>query len=159
MWRGSTFTRRQGVSFQAPSTGTDRRFPTRSWRHVERIAGARPASPQGSMHVSHLQGDALHGSDDRLQTGFEEQPARHRIRPARSLHALRAELTTGTQLAGALRVAADAAGQAAEATRALRPKRGRARPLAERSVGHPDPGAVSFWMIVDKVAASAEKES
>ena len=39
-----------------------------------------------------------------------------------------------------------------EDTAQLRPKKGRARPLAERSVGHPDPGAVSFALIVDAVA-------
>jgi dihydroxyacetone kinase len=40
--------------------------------------------------------------------------------------------------------AAAAARQAAEATAQLLPKLGRARPLAERSLGHPDAGAVSF---------------
>ena len=41
---------------------------------------------------------------------------------------------------------------AAEATAALSPKRGRARPLAERSVGTPDPGAVSFVLCLRAVA-------
>ncbi|MET1006366.1 MAG: dihydroxyacetone kinase family protein, partial [Propionibacteriaceae bacterium] len=40
--------------------------------------------------------------------------------------------------------AAEVSQQAAEATAELRPKVGRARPLAERSVGTPDAGAVSF---------------
>jgi dihydroxyacetone kinase len=40
--------------------------------------------------------------------------------------------------------AADRADEAALATAALRPKVGRARPLAERSVGTPDPGAISM---------------
>ncbi|MDN4645808.1 dihydroxyacetone kinase family protein [Arthrobacter sp. PsM3] len=43
--------------------------------------------------------------------------------------------------------AAGAATAAAEATAALRPRRGRARPLAEKSVGTPDPGATSLAMI------------
>jgi dihydroxyacetone kinase len=45
---------------------------------------------------------------------------------------------------------AEAAGEAtaaAEATAVLRPRKGRARPLAEKSVGTPDPGATSLAMI------------
>ncbi|MGI3782620.1 MAG: dihydroxyacetone kinase family protein, partial [Janthinobacterium lividum] len=44
--------------------------------------------------------------------------------------------------------AAEAAQEAADATADLRPKVGRARPLADRSVGTPDAGAVSFAMCV-----------
>ncbi len=36
---------------------------------------------------------------------------------------------------------------AADRTADLRPLKGRARPLAEKSLGHPDPGAVSFALI------------
>ena len=48
--------------------------------------------------------------------------------------------------------AADAAEGAAQETAALVPKVGRARPLAERSVGHPDPGALSFAIIARTLA-------
>src|SRR5690606_14555212 len=44
-------------------------------------------------------------------------------------------------------IAAAAATKAAKDTAALRPRLGRARPLAEQSVGHPDPGAVSLALI------------
>ncbi|MET4638409.1 dihydroxyacetone kinase family protein [Mycetocola sp. 2940] len=44
--------------------------------------------------------------------------------------------------------AAAVAVRAAEDTAALRPKKGRARPLAEKSLGTPDPGATSFGLIV-----------
>ncbi len=53
-------------------------------------------------------------------------------------------LGAGKPLAEAWSAAADVAVSKAEETSALRPQKGRARPLAERSVGHPDPGAVSF---------------
>ncbi|EPE95086.1 dihydroxyacetone kinase family protein [Rhizobium grahamii] len=43
--------------------------------------------------------------------------------------------------------AASAAKVAAEATKNLAPRLGRARPLAEKSIGHPDAGAVSLAMI------------
>lgn len=52
----------------------------------------------------------------------------------------------------ALRRAANQASASAEESAALSPRKGRARPLAERSVGHPDPGAVSFALIVDAIA-------
>jgi len=58
----------------------------------------------------------------------------------------------GGSLAGSLRAAAEAAAEAADATAALSPKKGRARPLAEKSLGHPDPGAVSFGLIARRVA-------
>ena len=58
----------------------------------------------------------------------------------------------GDGVARSLRAAADAAAKAADATAALSPKTGRARPLAEKSIGHPDPGAVSFGLIADRVA-------
>ncbi len=47
--------------------------------------------------------------------------------------------------------AAEVAGVSAQATSALSPKIGRARPLAERSVGTPDAGAVSFGLIVKSI--------
>lgn len=50
--------------------------------------------------------------------------------------------------------AVDVAQQAADDTAQLRPKVGRARPLAERSVGTPDAGAISFAMCARVVAES-----
>ncbi|WP_146009053.1 DAK2 domain-containing protein, partial [Zhihengliuella halotolerans] len=48
--------------------------------------------------------------------------------------------------------AAAAATAAAEATASLRPALGRARPLAEKSVGTPDAGATSLSLIVTELA-------
>ncbi|MFP5315345.1 MAG: dihydroxyacetone kinase family protein [Actinomycetes bacterium] len=48
--------------------------------------------------------------------------------------------------------AAQAAQRAADETASIEPKMGRARVLAQRSVGHPDPGAVSFALIVSNIA-------
>lgn len=69
--------------------------------------------------------------------------------------ALEAAVAAGTPLAQAWAQAAEVAEKAAQATATLRPKVGRARPLAERSVGTPDPGAISFAMCA-RVVASAE---
>lgn len=66
--------------------------------------------------------------------------------------ALAAAVSGGAPLADAWSSAADAAHKAAEATRDLRPAVGRARPLAEKSLGTPDAGAVSMAMILGRVA-------
>lgn len=50
--------------------------------------------------------------------------------------------------------AVDVAQDSAEKTSELRPQKGRARPLAEKSVGHPDPGAVSMAMILELLGKS-----
>ena len=68
---------------------------------------------------------------------------------------LRAEVGRGCTLALAIKAAAQDATRAAEATAPLRPKKGRARPLAERSIGSPDPGAVSFALVVSALAEEA----
>jgi dihydroxyacetone kinase len=53
--------------------------------------------------------------------------------------------------------AVDVARKSAAATAELRPKVGRARPLAERSVGTPDAGAVSLAMCICTVADQIER--
>lgn len=62
--------------------------------------------------------------------------------------ALRAAADRGASLVEGWSDAGAAAASAAAATANLRPRIGRARPLAERSVGSPDPGAVSFALAV-----------
>jgi dihydroxyacetone kinase len=68
---------------------------------------------------------------------------------------LSVEIARGRAVAPALRTSAEAATTAAAATAGLRPRKGRARPLADRSVGTPDPGAVSFALIVTALADRA----
>lgn len=58
----------------------------------------------------------------------------------------------GKPLKQAWTEAAEAAGKAADETAKLTPKLGRARPLAERSIGHPDAGAISLAMVAKTVA-------
>ncbi|MDI2033706.1 dihydroxyacetone kinase family protein [Paenarthrobacter nitroguajacolicus] len=53
----------------------------------------------------------------------------------------------GTPVEQAWEAAADDAREAAAATADLRPLKGRARPLAEKSLGTPDPGATSLAMV------------
>jgi dihydroxyacetone kinase len=59
----------------------------------------------------------------------------------------------GLSLKEAWRKASDTCDEAAQATAPLTPRLGRARPLAERSIGHPDAGAVSLALIAKAIAA------
>ncbi|MGH3353078.1 MAG: dihydroxyacetone kinase family protein [Nocardioides sp.] len=60
-------------------------------------------------------------------------------------------------LTKAWQAAAEACTRAAEATAPMVPKVGRARPLAERSVGTPDPGAISLALIVTAIGAQLDQ--
>ncbi|MDX7953276.1 DAK2 domain-containing protein, partial [Lichenihabitans sp. Uapishka_5] len=62
-------------------------------------------------------------------------------------------LEAGASLPEAWAAATQAAHEAAEATAGLVPRLGRARPLAERSKGHRDAGAVSFALAARTVLA------
>ncbi|MGV8883065.1 MAG: dihydroxyacetone kinase subunit DhaL [Rhodoglobus sp.] len=69
-------------------------------------------------------------------------------------------VASGATSAEAWRRAADVAETSAQATADLTPRIGRARVLSERSVGYPDPGAVSFALIANTMAELlAEKHS
>jgi dihydroxyacetone kinase len=65
---------------------------------------------------------------------------------------LQRRVDDGEQWQDAWRAAAEVATEAAQATAEMRPKIGRARPLAERSVGTPDAGATSLAMCARTVA-------
>lgn len=70
--------------------------------------------------------------------------------------ALEAALNDGTSLADAFREAAKVATEKAEATKDLIATKGRAKTHGEASLGHPDPGAVSFALLMTKLGASLE---
>jgi dihydroxyacetone kinase len=70
------------------------------------------------------------------------------------------EVSSGAPLPQAWQTAAKVSVAAAEDTASLVPKIGRARPLAERSKGTPDPGAISMGLIVTAIGeALAEPAS
>lgn len=68
------------------------------------------------------------------------------------LHPFSAALTMtasqGLSIVDSWAVATDIANEAAQATKNLRPRIGRARPHAEQSLGTPDPGAISMALII-----------
>ncbi|PJI95062.1 dihydroxyacetone kinase family protein [Luteimicrobium subarcticum] len=71
------------------------------------------------------------------------------------VESLRTRLDAGDGAADAWHVAAGVATQKAADTASLTPQIGRARPLAERSLGYADPGATSLALVVATVAAEA----
>ena len=71
---------------------------------------------------------------------------------------LESETAAGRDLSSAWDSAVVAAVAGADATAALSPKVGRARPLAARSVGTADPGAVSFGICVRAIGGVLAEE-
>ncbi|RSM66971.1 dihydroxyacetone kinase [Amycolatopsis sp. WAC 01376] len=72
--------------------------------------------------------------------------------------ALREQAEAGSDVPQAWQKAAQVAVSAAEATADLLPAKGRAARLAQRSKGHPDPGATSFALLVTAVGQALGKE-
>jgi dihydroxyacetone kinase len=72
--------------------------------------------------------------------------------------ALEEQIGEGKSLAAGWATAAQVAGEAAQATAALVPRIGRARPLAERSLGTVDAGALSFALCVNAAALVLDRE-
>jgi dihydroxyacetone kinase len=64
---------------------------------------------------------------------------------------LSSEYNKSLDFKSAWSIASGTAEKAAKETANLTPKIGRARPLAERSLGHPDAGAISFAMMVQTI--------
>lgn len=66
---------------------------------------------------------------------------------------------TDGDLTGALQAAAEQAHQSAQATIPLQARKGRASYLAERSIGHQDPGATSVWLLLQALASACPASS
>jgi dihydroxyacetone kinase-like protein len=69
-----------------------------------------------------------------------------------------AKAAAGSGLAAATAAAADAALAGVEATKAMVATTGKARSLGERSLGHPDPGAISISLILGAMRDFAAKD-
>lgn len=71
---------------------------------------------------------------------------------APALEAFDSAVGSGSDLAGALGAAAEAAATGRDATKDLVARKGRASYLGERSRGHIDPGATSTTMLLESAA-------
>ena len=120
--------------------GNGLRAGARALSDEEPVPDAPHAAPRAALDAVTAYGNARLG-DKTLVDAF--------LPFVESLEAdLDAELPVGAAWVNA----AAAAGRAAESTASLTPRLGRARPLAARSVGHPDPGAVSFAIVMTAVS-------
>ena len=70
---------------------------------------------------------------------------------------LNKEIAQGKSLADAWAIAAQTATQSADATAQLTPKLGRARSHTQRSLGHPDAGAISLALCARIVGEAIRK--
>lgn len=102
---------------------------------ARRVASAIHQACQGVMHF----GKAKPGDKTLVDVLFPFSEALH------------AQVEQGQSLAQAWHHAAEIAGQCARDTASMVPRMGRARPLAERSKGTPDAGAVSMALIINAV--------
>ncbi|WP_165065460.1 dihydroxyacetone kinase family protein, partial [Marisediminicola senii] len=75
------------------------------------------------------------------------------------VESLEAQAAENVALPTALAEAASVSRAAADATSTLRPKVGRARPLAEKSIGHPDAGAISLSLILTALSEAVLSEA
>jgi len=99
-----------------------------------------------------------------LELGLEGVEKRGGARPgqktmvdalAPAAEAARKSVATG--LVAATRAAAEAAKQGVESTKTMVATTGKAKSLGERSLGHPDPGALSVSLILDAISDYAAK--
>jgi dihydroxyacetone kinase len=120
--------------------GTGMRAGARALSDDEAVPGAVRAAPRAALDAVTAYGNARLG-DKTVVDAF--------LPFVESLEAdLGAELPVGAAWVNAAATAA----RAAESTASLTPRLGRARPLAARSLGHPDPGAVSFAIAMTAVS-------
>lgn len=96
---------------------------------------------------------AVRAAEDLVSTFGKAQPGDKTMVDALGpfVDALAEALGSGHVWVDAWTGAADTAESAAQATADLRPRIGRSRVLADRSVGHPDPGAISLALVLRTV--------
>lgn len=99
---------------------------------------------------------ALHAGFDAMQSLGKAQRGDKTMLDAFGpfLDTLDREVAAGVDFFSALTTSSDDARAAAAATASMSPKIGRARPLAEKSIGTPDPGAISLALCIETVLES-----
>ena len=100
----------------------------------------------GVADLAAMSAAAFTGIQERGKAQVGDKTVLDALSPA--VAALRAAAEAGTSIEAALAQALAAAEAGVQATIPLKAKMGRAAWLAERSVGHPDPGATSFTLML-----------
>lgn len=138
-----------GEAWAAKAGGTSGALWGAALRHMGAAIGDQPGGlSDGAVR------DAIAAGFDAIQTlgkaSLGDKTMLDALGPF--VDTLGSELAAGTELGGAWEKAAAASGAAALATAALSPKIGRARPLAQRSIGTPDAGATSMALILSSLS-------
>lgn len=111
------------------------------------LRAGKAAGPRASMPSDELR-SVVAAMRDGIQQRGKAEPGQKTMLDA---WAPAAEAATRGEDAGAI---AKAARQGAEATRAMVATLGRAARLGDRSLGHPDPGAVSAAMLIEEICGA-----
>ena len=153
---GSSFILPQQISYAAARAGHD------SDPHAVPLApsrGGRPGTParRPDTPARHTDTPARHPDwisslPLRLAAGDPAAAARHATRLVEALAPAVDAYLAASEPAQAKLDALAAAQRGAESTKDLVAKLGRARPLGERSLGTPDPGATSLVMVLEELA-------
>ncbi|TMG58170.1 MAG: DAK2 domain-containing protein [Chloroflexi bacterium] len=126
----------------------------RRWRRRTRPASRAPASAR-PWRAPPTNGRIAVQSAGKAQPG--DKTIVDALQPFASTFA--AAVDRGDSTAGAWKEAAAAAAQGAERTASMVARVGRARPHGEKSVGTPDPGAISFVVVVKAVLPVLSEDS
>lgn len=123
------------------------------WGQFLRTIGARLGDDADSASAASV-AEAVRAGAEAMQRLGKAQPGDKTMLDALLpfVDELQTSIGAGVPLAQAWGEAAKSATAAAERTADLRPRLGRARPLAEKSLGTPDPGATSLAMCARVVA-------
>lgn len=100
---------------------------------------------------------ALETSVEKVQARGKAEPGQKTMLDALIPAAQAARAATGEGLVAVARAAAEGAAKGREETKDMIAKVGKAKSLGERSLGHPDPGAISVTILLETIADAIEK--
>jgi phosphoenolpyruvate---glycerone phosphotransferase subunit DhaL len=139
-----TIVTKSGLTFNGTAASTiGALFATACMRAGREVKGRNEI---GVAELASMLEAALAGIQERGKAQFGDKTVLDALAPAAK--ALRAAAAAGLPLAEALRLTLAAAEEGMKATIPMKSKIGRASWLADRTVGHQDPGATSFYLML-----------
>jgi dihydroxyacetone kinase-like protein len=139
-----TLLTKSGLAFNGTAASTIGALLATACLRAGKAVQGKPAI--GVADLAAMSAAALAGIQERGKAQVGDKTVLDALCPAAT--ALRAAAEAGTSIEAALAQALAAAEAGVQATIPLKAKVGRAAWIAERSVGHPDPGATSFALML-----------